>query len=74
MRKLHALTAAMLGHLMASSTNSTYPTVPPQGIPSYMMGHFGQPMISGNGKSRKKKSNKLHRSRMLRRKHARKNR
>lgn len=33
---------------------------------------FGYSGIVGNGKSRKKKTNKLHRSRMLKRKHAKK--
>lgn len=63
----HPATLAILAmHAMAANQTALLPPVK-----SYMMGFYGQPMIVGNGKSRKKKSNRLHRSRMLRRMHRR---
>lgn len=66
----HPETAAILAmHAMAANQSTLLPFLDPYMVP--YAGHYGQPMIVGNGKSRKKKSNRLHRSRMLRRKHRR---
>lgn len=70
---LHAATMAMIS--ANSDKNAlTVSRYKPVYIPSHMMGAFGHSGIIGTGKQRKKKSNKIHDSRMLRKKHARKNR
>jgi len=64
---IHPLIAMMLAG--ANSTKRDFPT---PSIRSYQMSSFGYSGIVGSGKGRKKKSNKLHHSRMLKRKHAKK--
>jgi len=63
---IHPLIAMML-HSASQSKIPHHDVASP-----YQMSSFGYSGIVGNGKGRKKKSNKLHHSRMLKRKHAKK--
>lgn len=69
-RNIHPLIAGLIASAEALR-NSAQPSQLPL-INRYQMGAFGYSGIVGTGKSRKKKSNKIHHSRMLRRKHAKK--